>query len=291
MTMKIINLKTEPWQILLTSKNKNDVIGFIQSIFNVSLEGYINSYYGFNGQTPILGLPNNLNIPTITDNEFETFLNWNHNVTDLSVFWIKNDFSKEFVDWVKKGTIYFGYCKGYYGHSKNHIWSEHIVAQSFKGFEILGEDEYIISFQQYKIMKEMETKMEVKKEQKTNSISYKQFSKLYEMACHSWKTIFKEWFASKIFEEVHHDFVFTETQIEQMKRAATESQLKYLEELFPKKEMSFRDIKYYLSGRNFQVRSHGNFENKSFWLDTRFRWKLETDNQGVQVLIPSEKEK
>lgn len=133
-------------------------------------------------------------------------------------------------------------------------------------------------------------------EMKTQTISYAGMQEIYTIACESWKKKLIGWTKPFVDTELN------EAQINEMYAAATSAQKSVLDKYF-QQEPTIKEMAKVANMGIFpktegagevvmiDIREFGNFKNKAFYLNPKFNWKIAKDESGIDVLIPTPKNK
>jgi hypothetical protein len=125
--------------------------------------------------------------------------------------------------------------------------------------------------------------------------------KIHSIACSSWKSIIANAYLPRV--DNAQNITFNQHEIDAMFKAATETQLPTLENIFGKqvKEPTLKDIAdgkpLFRENPNdgttamieVRIGEYSNLKDKAFWLNTFYNWELKKDNEGVLCLVPTPK--
>lgn len=132
--------------------------------------------------------------------------------------------------------------------------------------------------------------------EKMHQITPNQAKNIIEIACSGWRKKLAEKWAVKIMLdetiEVSDEFV------KEMFSASNETQIKLLNTIFKSNEIDLNNPKTInnlslfrldgdISNSLMAIRSNGKYENKAFFLNEQFDWKLDRDEKGALCLIPT----
>lgn len=152
-----------------------------------------------------------------------------------------------------------------------------------------------ITFEQFKThILNQETKTVMSKQKLTVSVT--DVLRIHSVACSSWKSTIS-CYLTRI--DNTQNITFKQEEVDKMFEAATKEQKPLLEEIFGKqskdltlKEMAGKKKLYsevFSPDAMIEVRGHGEFENKAFWLNGEFNWEIKIDSIKQLCLIPTPK--
>lgn len=131
-------------------------------------------------------------------------------------------------------------------------------------------------------------------------ISRGQLKEIHDVACSGWKTTIELYSRRNPFADM---IEFTQTEVDEMFKAATLDQTPVLEGIFGKQTREIDlstghvdGLKLFIKGEGgtiddtlMRVRSRCEYKNKAFLLNDQFDWKIVTDEVGCKCLVPTRK--
>jgi hypothetical protein len=180
------------------------------------------------------------------------------------------------------GSYYYGAPRVY--DLRNESWANGIKEITFEEFKkhILNQNNKTVMTQQIL------------------TVSITEVLKIHSIACSSWKSIISSNYLPRV--DNAQNITFNQHEIDAMFKAATETQLPTLENIFGKqvKEPTLKDIAdgkpLFRENPNggttamIEVRTGGSdLAYKAFWLNSTYNWELKKDNEGVLCLVPTPK--
>ena len=133
---------------------------------------------------------------------------------------------------------------------------------------------------------------------KNYTITRDQLKNIHEIACDSWKSKIQTYTLRNPFG---NSYEFTQSEVDEMFKAATPSQLPVLEGIFGKQTREIDlstgtidgkvlfDTYGNITSALMCVRTGGEYENKAFILNETYNWQLEYDINGHICLVPTRK--
>lgn len=198
----------------------------------------------------------------------------------------------KYIEWLNKE-----HNGGFAGHSK---------ACPYYGISINGEVnnftskhcfDTILSIEEWdEIVNGTETKTE--KTMKNYEITRQELKKIHDVACNSWKNTIEIYGIRNRFENT---IEFTQTEVDEMFKAATPNQIPVLENIFGKQTAEIDLSTGKVDGKGLfnnsgdltnaliTVRTHGHYKNKAFILNNDFNWNIWGDDNGQLCLVPTRK--
>lgn len=147
---------------------------------------------------------------------------------------------------------------------------------------------------------EIVNRTETKKEEtmKNYTITREQLKKIYDVACGGWKEKITEYAGRNPFGDT---IAFTQTEVDEMFKAASLSQTAVLANIFGKQTHEIDLSTGFVDGNGLFsnngnltyalmcVRTVGNYANKAFVLNGEYNWELVKDNSNYLCLVPTRK--
>ena len=155
----------------------------------------------------------------------------------------------------------------------------------------------ILSLEEWdEIVNGKETKTE--ETMKNYTITREQLKEIYDVACGGWKEKITEYAGRNPFGDT---IAFTQTEVDEMFKAATTSQTPVLENIFGKQTAEIDLSTGFVNGKtlfnnNMEltnalmcVRANGKYENIAFILNDEYNWDLVKDASSQLCLVPTRK--
>ena len=208
--------------------------------------------------------------------------NTNQKLWDKYISWFNTTYSKD---------IYGGFNSDvypYYGITTNGVYSYHTSIDFFETILSLEEWDEIVNGTQTKKEKTM----------KNYTITREQLKKIYDVACGGWKEKITEYAGRNLFGDT---IAFTQTEVDEMFKAASLSQTAVLANIFGKQiheiDLSTGGVDgkdLFSNNGNLTyalmcVRTVGKYANKAFVLNGEYNWELVKDNSNYLCLVPTRK--
>lgn len=119
--------------------------------------------------------------------------------------------------------------------------------------------------------------------------------KIYDVACMNWKAEILTYAQRDPFDAMSRLSV---EEVDEMFNAATKDQKVVLEAIFGTRNKFVDVSKWAISNNSFngqnnkkalEVKFHGTYKNKGFWLSAEYNWEIVTDDEDDLVLVPTRK--
>ena len=118
-----------------------------------------------------------------------------------------------------------------------------------------------------------------------NMVSRKDLGRIHNIACSTWKTKLEKLTSRNPFSD---NIELTQSEVDEMFNAATVDQYPILVEIFGE-QSKYLNVSKEGVGRFLSVRLCGEYQNKGFYLNDSYNWKIVKDNENQFVLIPTRK--
>ena len=176
----------------------------------------------------------------------------------------------------------------YYGINKNEVADNHSSKHDFDTILSLEEWNEIVNKTQTKTEKVM----------KKYEITRAQLKEIHDIACDSWKCKIQTYTLRNPFGNT---FEFTQTEVDEMFKAATANQMPVLEGIFGKQTREIDLSTGFVDGNGLFnsngeltnalmcVRLGGKYANEAFVLNNDYDWEILKDVHGQLCLVPTRK--
>jgi hypothetical protein len=287
------NRLPEYWAVKRDKSNPNwkKVINYLNQISGYEWEGDAYAYYGIEKNiAPGVNCWDKLshfkgNPTLLTIEEFMKLTNQN-TMVDFKVKGTK-------LPVVTHGT-YFRCVNTGYNDSDSQYSGDQYELVSFGCKDYKGETYILADHKDYEgenyfmfkesILQELykQQNLTEQKEETMVIIKREQLQEIHDIACSTWRVRIKELAQEQPFGDIE----LSQTQVDEMFKAATSTQLPVLEKIFGKQEepINFRDV---LNG--IEIRKQGNLYYKSLYLPSGYNWEIVKDSDGVDCLVPTRK--
>ena len=142
------------------------------------------------------------------------------------------------------------------------------------------------------------TQTKTEETMKKYTITREQLKEIHDVACGGWKEKITEYAGRNPFGDT---IAFTQTEVDEMFKAATTSQTPVLENIFGKQTAEIDLSTGFVDGKTLFddnkkitntltcVRTGGKYANKAFVLNNDYDWELVKDNCNYLCLVPTRK--
>ena len=285
------NRLPEYWAVKRDKSNPNwkKVINYLNQISGYEWEGDAYAYYGIEKNIA----------PGV--NCYDTFSYFKGNPTLLTIEqFMELTNQNTMVDFKIKGTklpvvthgTYFRCVNTGYNDSDSQYSGDHYELVSFGCKDYKGETYILADHKDYEgenyfmfkesILQELykQQNLTEQKEETMVTIKREQLQEIHDIACSTWKVRIKELAQEQPFGDIE----LSQTQVDEMFKAATSTQLPVLEKIFGKQEETI-NFSHILS--MVEIRNRGNLSGVSFFLPVQYNYEIVRDSDGVDCLVPT----
>jgi hypothetical protein len=194
---------------------------------------------------------------------------------------------------IPNGTYFRCVNTGYDGSDSQYIGNNYDLVsfgcKDFKGETYILADHKDYHGENYLMFKESilqelykEQNLTEQKSETMVTIKREQLQEIHDIACSTWKVRIKELAQEQPFGDIE----LSQTQVDEMFKAATSTQLPVLEKIFGKQE---EPINFHRVLSLIEPRRQGNLSHKSFFLPVQYNYEIVRDSDGVDCLVPTRK--
>jgi hypothetical protein len=285
------NRLPEYWAVKRDKSNPNwkKVINYLNQISGYEWEGDAYAYYGIEKNiAPGVNCWDKLshfngNPTLLTIEQFMKLTNQN-TMEDFKVKGTK-------LPVVPNGTYFRCANTGYDDSDSQYIGNNYDLVsfgcKDFKGETYILADHKDYVGENYLMFKESilqelykQQNLTEQKEETMVTIKREQLQEIHDIACSTWKVRIKELAQEQPFGDIE----LSQTQVDEMFKAATSTQLPVLEKIFGKQEETI-NFSHILS--MVEIRNRGNLSGVSFFLPVQYNYEIVRDSDGVDCLVPT----